>query len=508
MTSDLQFYYKLLLRRLPVMLLLIIIATGSGIALAMKLPTTYVASARLLVESPQIPDAMVASTIATSPAEQLEIIRQRLTTRANLIDIAHELDALPGLEQMNPDDIVSQMRERTSISSRGAPLVMTISFRAGSGAVAAAVVNQYVTLILDESIRLRTSQAEGTMEFFEQEVNRLQGEIELQTQDILEFKSLNSNALPENQMFRLDQLSRLQERITRAERDQELLAEQRIKLIELFETTGRVVPDGDQQLSAEEQQLASLRDQLETALALYSETNPRVRIIQNQISTLEEVLAQRDQNAADTGNSQQAQFDEALAELDDEIADLEAQITSWVAEIADLEASVAATPANGIVLDSLERDMSNLQRQYDIAYSQLAQARISEQIELTAKGQRISIIEPASVPNRPASPNRPMVAGTGVGIGLMLAAGLFVLLELLNRTVRRPAEVTSRLGITPLAAVPFMESRWQRFYRRGFLAASLMIVILGVPAAVLAIDTYYMPVDLLVDRIIDSLGLA
>ena len=61
----------------------------------MKLPETWSTSARLLVESPQIPDNMVASTIQTDAIEQLDIIQQKLLTRANLIDIANKFQVFP-----------------------------------------------------------------------------------------------------------------------------------------------------------------------------------------------------------------------------------------------------------------------------------------------------------------------------------------------------------------------------------------------------------------------------
>ena len=90
MNIDFTFYLKLFIRRLPVMALFVIVATSLGVISALKLPETWVSSARLLVEAPRIPANMVRSTVQTNAGEQLDIIQHRMTTRSNLIDIANK----------------------------------------------------------------------------------------------------------------------------------------------------------------------------------------------------------------------------------------------------------------------------------------------------------------------------------------------------------------------------------------------------------------------------------
>ena len=91
------------------------------------------ATARLLVESPQIPDELAASTVSASTTERLQIIEQRLLTRANLIDIANEFQVFRGTSRMTPDEVVAAMRDLTTIrrsGSGGGATFMTISFMA------------------------------------------------------------------------------------------------------------------------------------------------------------------------------------------------------------------------------------------------------------------------------------------------------------------------------------------------------------------------------------------
>ena len=507
MTFDLKFYWTLFLRRLPVMAALFLFCAGIGVALAIKLPTTYEATARMLVEAPQISD--LPGTIETNGAEQLEIIQQRLMTRANLIDIANRRDVFE--RGMTPDQIVTRMRDATDIdrsSGRNRATLMSISFNAGDPQTVANVVNDYVTLVLNENQRLRTGRAENTLAFFTQEVDRLNTELDLQSERIVAFKSANAGALPDSLDYRLNRETLVQERVSRAEREIAGLRDQRQRVIQVYEATGRIQVAEEQQLSPAEQQLAQLRAQLESQRLVYSDTNPRVRVLLTQISQLEaEVAAQTGTSSDSAAPDQESILNIALAQIDSQIELRQQNLTDDQAELDELRTSIERTAANGIALDALERDYTNAQLQYNQAIERRDQAQVSEQIELSARGQRITVIEQASVPNAPASPNRPLVAIGGVGAGLMAMAGLFFLLEVLNRTIRRPVELTAALGGTPLATIPYMQTRRQFWTRRLLKLTLLLAVIVAVPVALWAVDTYYRPLDLIYTRVLQQLGL-
>jgi hypothetical protein len=73
MKSTIKFYLALILRRLPVMALIVILAVGMGVAIAVQLPNVYSTSARLLVVGAEIPDELASSTVRTEAAEQLDV---------------------------------------------------------------------------------------------------------------------------------------------------------------------------------------------------------------------------------------------------------------------------------------------------------------------------------------------------------------------------------------------------------------------------------------------------
>ncbi len=515
MNLDLRFYWAIFLRRLPVMLLFILVCAGLGVITAIKLPDTYTASARLLVEAPQIPERMVASTAQADAIEQLDIVQQRLMTRANLIDIANRFSVFDSIREMEPDEVVSRMRQFTSIrrnAGRNEATTLTIEFEAGNPQIAADVVNEYVTLILQASTSNRAERVGRTLQFFQQEVQRLGEDLDRQSATITAFKSRNADALPEDQSYRLGRQTLLQERLGRIERDISSAESQKRELTQIFETTGRVRPATGQFRTSEEEQLIVARGELQNLLSTYSQSNPRVLRVQDRIERLESVVAaQTASRVAPDGEEalspQEVLFNATIAEIDTRLEALRAEEAATRTELDALQEAIARSSVNGIELAALERDYENLQARYNAAINNLNQAQMSERIETTAQGQRITVIENASVPRVPTGPDRPRIAVMGLAVGLALAGGYFLLLEALNRTVRRPAELTAQFNVTPIATIPYMESRGHRLARQGGMVLALIIVLAGVPLGLWYIDTYHQPLELIVQKALDRAGL-
>jgi len=515
MNLDLAFYWKLLLRRLPVMMLFILACSGLGVIAAIKLPDTWASSAKLLVERPQIAQV---ETIETDAVEELDVIQQKLTTRANLIDIANRFDVFEDIRDMEPDEVVEQMQEATDIrrsAGRDQATLMTISFEGRSGRIVADVVNEYVTLALAESVENRVSRAENTLEFFEQEVERLGTELDRQSGRIAVFKSENSNALPEDQSYRLGRQTLLQERLARLERDLTATRAKRDEIVGIYNATGRIGQGG--QIAArrtpEEEQLMVARAELEHSLSLYSESHPVVIRRTALVDRLEAAVAAqtdtmlRQDEATEERSTGEALLEATLAEIDNQTEFLQSDIDDTLAELETLQGAISRSSANGIQLATLERDYENLKTRYNAAVNNLNTARMSERIESTAQGQRISVIENANVPRIPAGPDRVKIAALGVLAGLALAAGYFMLLETLNRTVRRPAELVGRFNVTPITVIPYMETRRRKLARRSGLVAAMLAVLIGVPLALWYVDTHYLPLDLVVQKGLQHLGL-
>jgi hypothetical protein len=451
--------------------------------------------------------------VQAGQAEILRIIQQRLDTRANILDMARRLNVYPANTDMTPDQIVADMRSRTEITlpgggrGRNAAQNLTVAFTAPNGEIAAAVTNDLVTQILQASVELRTSATGQTLDFFNQEVERLSEDLARQSQKILQFKLANKDALPDSLDYRRARQTSQQQRLLQVERELSALTDRRSKLIEVYERTGQVGLDpAAQARTPEEKKLLDLKQELESALVIYAPQNPRIKVLQAEIAALEKVVAA--QVGASDGTETMSAFELQMADLDaqiDTLSDEKAQIEK---ELADLKISIDATPANAIQLDVLQRDYNAIQSRYNQAVSSQSQAALGDRIESLSKGQRVSVIEQAVVPRQPDSPPRLMIAAGSVGAGIGLGAALVFLLEFLNRSIQRPTDISNALGISTFSTIPFIRTEKQQRSRRGLITAALLLALVGIPASLYAVHVFYLPMDLLISRLLEQVGLS
>jgi polysaccharide chain length determinant protein (PEP-CTERM system associated) len=508
---DLKYYLSIFWRRFPYFLVIAVFVSAIGLTVASILPPVYRSTASLLVERQQIPGDLASSTVPVNAIEMIQIIEQRLMTRANLLDMANRFGVYADRPGISANDIVADMRARTTFRSqaprgRGSvgATIINVSFESPSPAQAAQITNELTTLILRENAELRTGRATDTLEFFEQEVDRLAAELDRKSSEILEFKNANQDSLPDSLASRRNQQTIQQERLLQLEREESGLRDTRERTMRIYEMTGRVV--SNRQRSPEEQELETLQRQLQQALQVYSESNPNVMRLRNRIATLqpivEEQLALLDPNFLGM-----SEIEIQLAQIDGRLEFIAAEKARIETRLAELEETILQTPANELVLGGLERDLSNLQSQYNSAVSRSAQAAVGERLELLAKGERFTLIEQATPPTTPMKPNRLLIGGGSVIAGLGAGAGFILLLELLNRSVRRPVEITAKLGIEPFATVPYIHTQREMRWKRGVVGAVLALVVVGIPAALFALHTFYLPLDLILRNLASRLGL-
>ncbi|MEO0829051.1 MAG: lipopolysaccharide biosynthesis, partial [Pseudomonadota bacterium] len=330
---------------------------------------------------------------------------------------------------------------------------------------------------------------------------------------IAKFQTENADALPDNYETLLNRRTRFTEQLAQMNRDIDLLNGQRERLIQVFEASGEVTASGEPKLSAEEQQLKTLEDQLVQARAIYSDQNPNVRIliaridqVKSQIaaaSEAEDVQPASAENPTRVRNT--AMLDLQLSEIDGEINAKKDVIASLEKQLEELVDAIRRTPNNQIALNALEREYGTIQKRYDVVVTRLNTAREGAQIEAERLGQKLVLTEQATKPTRPFSPNRPMMMAGGVGLGVAVGLALIVLLEVLNKSVRRPVELTNALGVAPLAIIPYIEGAGEKFRRRAAVLVIFLAILTAVPAVIYYIHTNVYALDALIDTIIERL---
>lgn len=82
-----------------------------------------------------------------------------------------------------------------------------------------------------------------------------------------------------------------------------------------------------------------------------------------------------------------------------------------------------------------------------------ASQRIYEVMAIEA----VNVVDTANLPEGPSSPNTMKNTAIGGAVGLVLAAGIYILIFLLDDTIKTPDDVEKYLGLSVLASIPYDE---------------------------------------------------
>ena len=500
-------------RRALLIAAIFVVGSALAIAVAYSLPATYSSTAKILVESQQIPSDLARSTVTASAAERLNVIEQVLMTRETLLGIATKLNLFAGRPDITPTERVDVMRAATTIQpitmgSRRSPQVaaFTITYRSEDPAEAAVVANEFVTRILEQNLRQRSARASETNEFFKAEIDRLGREITETERQLTTFKIENKDRLPDGQASRQSELLSLQGRqFERDKRRLELEEQNRI----LTEALANGLPVSAREMSPEERELEGLRRALTMRQTVLAETHPEIQGLKRRIAMLEGML----QPAAAEGETEtgpsaaERRVTRQLELVQNQLALLTRQDEADAAREVALRESIDASPAVGLALSGLSRRYDDLIFRRNEAVRKQAEAEIGERLEVNQQAERFEVIEQAQRPSAPDKPDRKIIAAAGIAGSLGAGMGLALLLELLSKAIRNPAQLERQTGLRPFVTVPWIPTAADRRRRRRRFAVGAASVAIGVPLILGVVDRQVMPLPDLADRIIAQSGL-
>lgn len=501
----------------------IIGGVGVGLAafIAYVMPPVYESEAKILVESQQIPNALAQSTVTTGAAERLSLIRQRMMTRDNLQRVIEDLD----LFRDRTDLTVSQKIEALRLATELEPISLRDTRARSSGRVAAFVIrvrfpdakkaaeiaNEFVTKTLSQNLRARKERASGTLEFFQLEEERLsQALIGIENQ-LSTFKNEHENSLPATLQSRRNELERISQTTFKLNQDALVLEEERSGLvIQLQQLQSQALSAG---VNPEAQRLRSLELQLAQKRAVFSETHRVIKRLKTEIAALKVVVETNSGTTADEPGEQALSAQEQIMNrrvrfIETQLEVLNDQKVALENRRIALEESIARTPATETQLNALSRRQLELENQYSAIIRKRADAETGEKLEVNQQAERFEVIENALPSDEPVSPNRPQIMALGSGFAIVLAVGLALFLEVMNPAMRSAAQMERKLELRPVATIPYIRTGREKSRSRIRVVAVFILVALALPLMLFAIDTYYHPIQLLAEKVLEQTGVA
>ena len=117
-----------------------------------------------------------------------------------------------------------------------------------------------------------------------------------------------------------------------------------------------------------------------------------------------------------------------------------------------------AVAPGGVGLEGLQSQQEAIQKNLDTASAKYAAAQLGEALEKNQQSEKLEVIEQPTVPQEPIKPNRPKIMALSVLLALAAGAGLTLLLEMLDTTIRRSTDiygiVDSQIGWCQFRTLP------------------------------------------------------
>ena len=488
-SQDIRFYASLYVQRLRYLVIPIVVATAAGLAAAILLQPVYRSVAKILVESPRISTELARSSVTADPIQQLQVLEQQLTTRASLLGLAEKFAIFPKAA-LSDDDVVAQMLARTRIEpavlnnlgSGSGAIAFTVSFDAADPILAADVANAYANAMLDANERQRKAVADDTHEFFKREVERLEAALKDAQQAVLSFKSEHREALPDSLEFRRMQQRAYEERLGQIQREIISLQQKRSMI-------QQISASGGQGALADDQQLTELRRSLAEQETIFNDGSANLVALRTRVADLEKRISEKGKTVTDVSRAAGMS-----PELRLQLADAEGQLSLITQEkdsigplLDELTRSIADTEMNATKLRALEQNYDAVQTHYNEAVARLADASTGQRIEKEAVGQKLSLIEPATPPDKRIWPKRQAIVVGGFGAGIGLSFGIFALMEIFFPVIRRPAELAAVFRGQPFATIPYIGTGSQETTRKMRPRVAALVLLGGSPI--------FLPVD-------------
>lgn len=434
------------------------------IAVALKLPNRYISQATLLVVQQQVSQRYVEPDSTTNIPAAIESMGLEVLSRNRLLEIINNLGLYAADKQsVSPELLVDRMRRDVEIK----PLDMipgreefnafTISFTAANPQLAQQVTSRLTSLFIEQNLRTRGERAANTTKFLTDRLEAAKQRLGEQEQRLQAFKTSNLNELPEQQQANMASLSDVRERLDTVTTNLSQAQQQQSSLV----------------LSLSDR-LARLQSARTALLVHYTPRYPEVVKTDKQIATVQAVLERLKTSTPSSETSETDPIDDPALELilrqaetnATQLASLSKQQKRLTAESERIQRHFNLAPLREQQLAEIMRDYNLYKQDYTDLLNKKLQSEMTTTLEENQEGQQFRLVDPPSLPVRPASPKRLKIALGGLAAGFVLGLALAVLMDMRDSSFHSEKALSGSYSFPLIVAVPLMRTAAERRARR------------------------------------------
>lgn len=389
----------MLRRRAAVIVAVTVLGALASLWFAASQRHLYESAEVIQVAQPTIADDLAKSTVEGSTARRMQLIEQRLMARGSILEIVESFGLYSDRPDLKPSELVALVRENVTITGVAA---VREGF-ADDGTIAVLTI----TARMPSPEQARDVAAEFGRRTIELSVN---SRIE-QARETLNFFSAKEQALAADLLDLEDEIAEF-----RADND--------------------VAQPGA--LEFRQAEIATLNEAL-------------LDIAREQI----QIRRAADQAVA---SERPATAQRMLEEFQEQLATLSAQSELLNQRKSELERMLETTPEVERRLAAYERQQEQLQGELDVVRARLNEAEIGFRLETSRQSERLTVLEPAAVPDYPVTGGRKRKALIGGVASLLLGMVVAFLLDLRHPVLRSAAQMKRETGLMPVVTIPEMKA--------------------------------------------------
>jgi len=447
-----------------------------GAALAVVLPREYTSEAEIGIADPTLSPELLRGVQSLDAEERQRAISQQLLSRSVLERVVREENLSPGkpVEQtaaalrskVEEHIVVPQPIGRMGQGREGAD-----SFRLGyvdaTPDRAQRITNRLATVFVEENSKTKTQQAQNTSEVLAQQLKASQERLAKLQEQLRLKKQANVGRLPDQMNANVSMVNGMRQQYEslslqfRTEQDRLSMLEGQLEAIKQG-SGGAMTSSGQAALLGAQTRINDLERQLRQYQANgYTDQHPDIIATKEELAVARRELTSVRQQTPGANTADLAAADPGYRQKINErdaarlrVNTLQRQMSQALAQIGSYQSRVDAAPLVEQELSSLVQDEALERKRYEDLSSQYQKAQVAEDVTRKQGGERFVILNPASLPTRPTSPDLLRLMAIAIGLGFMLGAAAVIGREFLDRSVHDARGLQNEFEVPVLGEIP------------------------------------------------------
>ncbi|MBV9034976.1 MAG: hypothetical protein JO182_10845 [Acidobacteriaceae bacterium] len=483
----------------------------------------YVSWANIRVTPQTISTELYKVVTTQDVADRINGMAQQIESRESLRQIITQFGLYPKLVKSEPmEDVIDKVRNSIGVrvmdgvmaGGKSLPqLVLTFAYtdRFTAQAVCQELVSRFMSAS-NTDISQANFAANG---FVTDEYNLAKQQLDAAEKKLEDFRRANAGRLPEEAQMNIGQISALQNQLGQINQalarnnEQKMVLDTQLSMAKdrLAAVKSPAVALHNGKLSDLDKQIEMVETQITELKGRYTDDYPGIQSAQDHLTFLkkqreaavkEKVVEDNKVYDPTTATMDRMNAQEAIANINTQIKAVNIEAAQYKRDMANINRALADYQARLQNIASV-KEYEDLIRDRDAARAQWFEqdrkrqlSTASMHMEERKQGQTLEVIDQASLPTTPASPQRLKMLPMGIVAGLVLGIMIVAVREVKDTSLKTLKDARMYTQLTVLGSVPFLENDVVVQRRKQMLWVSwATATVAGLAIMAVSIGRYY-----------------